>query len=74
MVTDTEGVAAELTEAASAGIAPLAEVGDDGVSTGADEAGSVGMTAPHLMQNLVVCSGSNPQAMHFREAMMYLSN
>jgi hypothetical protein len=74
MVTDTEGAAAEPTEPASAGIALLAEVGDDGVSAGADEAGSVGMTAPHLMQNLVICCGSNPQVTHFRESMICLSN
>jgi hypothetical protein len=72
MVTDTDGAAAGLTELASAGIALLVELGDDGVSAGSDEAGSVGMTDPHLMQNLVICCGSNPQATHFSVSMMYL--
>ncbi len=33
-------------------------------------AGSVGIGAPHLIQNFVDCWASNPHASHFNEAMI----
>lgn len=71
MVTDTDEAPAGLAEMASTGVEILTKSGDVDGSTGADE-GSVGIAAPHLMQNLVVCSGSNPQATHFKKPMIYL--
>lgn len=67
MVTDTDGAAVAPTGLASAGVVTGAE---GGVSAGADAGASAGMAAPHLMQNLVGCCASNPQATHLREAMM----
>lgn len=70
MVTETDGAAAGLGALASGAGATGAE-GCAGVGSAEAEAGaSAGMAAPHLMQNLVACCDSNPQATHLREAMM----
>ncbi len=69
MVTDTDGGDALAVLASAGGVAGAAG-GAEVDSAEADVETSVGMAAPHLMQNLVDCCDSNPQATHLREAMM----